>query len=355
MQQLIQPPLAWAKRTFRGTSILVAVVCLLPFFAIGEWRHDDNWSQATVMTISALIVYRETRSGLPLVLLHGLAMVAGFLLLYLALPYPWLFVALCAGLGVMLLGLTGWDRRLRSFGTWTFIPVLYSAIENSVDGGSGLRHALTLLPYFAWGLAPVVLVCLLHRCLSWPGRPGVLLRPGWQRWHHMDQQLGDGIDAALPALACALAVGLCAWLFERHTILEGQWFIWSAASVITGEMPSTSKKIRDRVFGALFGVPSGILLGLFVVPHSQFYFDLACFLTMLTIVAFRQYRPAFAARCAGHALMITLLGGSLLQESVRAINVIAGGVIGISIFYAMHRTWRRHSTSRYSGSASSLR
>ncbi|MBV8647086.1 FUSC family protein [Paludibacterium sp.] len=355
MRQLIQPQVVRLGRMFRGTSILAAVLCLLPFFLLAEWRHDDNWQKATVVTISALIVYRETRSGPPLVLLHGAAMVLGFLALFLAVPHPWLFVPMCASLGVFLLGLTGWDRRLRSFGTWTFIPILYSAIENGEGWrGDRLTIAAQLVPYLLWGLLPVLLISLLHRYATW-SREGALWRH-WLRWHHLERRLGDGIDAWMPALAAALAVGLCAWLFERHAIPEGQWFIWSAASVITGELNSTSKKIRDRVFGALIGVPSGIALGLFLVPHSDFWINLAGLLTLVTIVAFREYRPAFAARCAGHALIITLLGGSLLQEGSRLINVVAGGMIGIAIFYAMHlAARRRQSTIKYTGSASSLR
>ncbi|TDR80579.1 FUSC family protein [Paludibacterium purpuratum] len=342
MQQSIQPVATRLRRVFRGTSILAAVLCLLPFFLLAEWRHDANWQKATVVTISALIVYRETKSGPLLVLVHGLAMVLGFMALFLAIPHPWLFVALCAGLGISLLGLTGWDRTLRSFGTWTFIPVLYAAIENGGDWHGGrLDGALQLMPYLAWGVLPVLLLNVLHRCAAAP-RAGVLpMLRHLSRWHHLERRLGNGIDAVLPALAAALAVGLCAWLFERHAIPEGQWFIWSAASVITGELQSTSKKIRDRVFGALVGVPSGIALGLFIVPHSDFWINVAGLLTLVTIVAFREYRPAFAARCAGHALIITLLGGSLLQEGSRLVNVVGGGVIGIAIFYAMHLI-RRH-------------
>jgi uncharacterized membrane protein YccC len=213
-----------------------------------------------------------------------------------------------------------------------------------------------LTPYLVWGLVPVLIVSLLHRYQAWARTGEDALWRHLLRWHHLERELGDGIDAAMPALAAALAVGLCAWLFERHAIPQGQWFIWSAASVITGELQSTSKKIRDRVFGALIGVPSGIALGLFLVPHSDFWVNLAGLLTLVTIVAFREYRPAFAARCAGHALIITLLGGSLLQEGSRLINVVGGGMIGIAIFYAMHlSTRRRQSTTRYTGSANSLR
>ncbi|WP_215779213.1 FUSC family protein [Paludibacterium sp. B53371] len=341
MSSLISPVTQRLDKVFRGTSILAAILCLLPFFLLAEYCHDEGWQQASVVTISALIVYRETHSGPLLVLVHGLAMIGGFLALFLAIPHPWLFVALCAGLGIFLLGLTGWDRVLRSFGTWTFIPVLYSAIENGGhwQGNGRWAQAVHWVPYLAWGLLPVLLLSLLHRSLT--RQPGVSLWRHLGRWHHLERKLGNGIDATLPALAAALAVGLCAWLFERHAIPQGQWFIWSAASVITGELHSTSKKIRDRVFGALVGVPSGIVLGLFIVPHSSFWINLAGLLTLVTIVAFREYRPAFAARCAGHSLIITLFGGSLLLESSRLLNVVAGGVIGIAIFYAMHLALRR--------------
>jgi hypothetical protein len=52
-------------------------------------------------------------------------------------------------------------------------------------------------------------------------------------------------------------------------LVHGQWMIWSAASVISGDLTSGRQKLRDRMAGALVGVPPGIGAGI-LLQHSAF-------------------------------------------------------------------------------------
>jgi uncharacterized membrane protein YccC len=75
-------------------------------------------------------------------------------------------------------------------------------------------------------------------------------------------------------VATGLAVGLAAHTVMAWRLVHGQWMIWSAASVITGDLTSGRQKLRDRMAGALVGIPAGIGAGIFL-PHSAFAYDLA--------------------------------------------------------------------------------
>jgi uncharacterized membrane protein YccC len=334
------PFVGWSRsglpQRLRWPWIFLALLCLLPFILINAWSHDDNWLQAAAVTISVLVVSRETCSGPLLVLVHGLAIIAGFFVLFVFMPSTPLFVVLCAALGIFLLALTGWDRGLRSFGTWTFIPVLYTAI--ALDGtwtGDRVVGACHMAPYLLLGVAPVFVVATIHRALTRPA--DCPLGRHLARWHHRDAPLGNGVAAGLPGLSAALAVGLCAWIYKRHPCPEGEWFIWSAASVINADVQTTVKKFHDRMFGACIGVPAGFALGVLLVPHHALWVSLANLLTLLTIVAFRTYRPAFTVRCASHALIIALLGGGMLWQWSRMTNVVAGGVIGLGVYFLVRQ------------------
>ena len=102
-------------------------------------------------------------------------------------------------------------------------------------------------------------------------------------------------------VATALAVALAAHAVMVWRLDHGQWMIWSAASVITGDLTSGRQKLRDRMVSALMGVPAGIGAGIFL-PHSAFAYDLASLVAVLTLVAVRPYaclRSALCLRFAG--------------------------------------------------------
>ena len=93
-------------------------------------------------------------------------------------------------------------------------------------------------------------------------------------------------------VAAALAVGVAASLVEWQGIHYAQWLVWSAASVVTGDVAAARAKWKDRMIGAIVGVPAGMLVGIFM-PHAPVFFDVLTAAIVLTLVAFNRYVVAF--------------------------------------------------------------
>jgi uncharacterized membrane protein YccC len=136
-------------------------------------------------------------------------------------------------------------------------------------------------------------------------------------------------------VAVTLAVAAAASIVELFHIHHGQWVIWSAASVVTGDAISARAKLRDRFVGAMVGVPVGILLGI-ALPHDRFALEFVAVLGVMTLVAFRSYPVGFAARCACAAALFVIAGQSAFAATQRVENVVLGGTIGIALVFPVH-------------------
>lgn len=323
----------------RWRPLLRAVAAIAPFVVLSMVLDDPVWLKAALVTISALIV--DERTGLaPLgVMLHGLAIAIGFLLLFFALLVPPLFVTACALMAAATIRLAAIGSKLRSLGNFTFIPALYLACETAenLPHNQFPQMALAFLPYLAAALIPVILLSTAEH-LKHGTRGGGLAR------HLTRLTRGEPLGERGPYLedmvAVVLAVGLAAFLVEWRDLDHGQWVIWSAASVVTGDAVTSRSKLRDRTVGALIGVPAGIGAGL-VVPHTALAYGLATLGSILTLVAFRRYVVAFGARCGLVALALMLAGQSVTVASERALNVIFGGVIGVIFVLVAHAVSKR--------------
>ena len=102
--------------------------------------------------------------------------------------------------------------------------------------------------------------------------------------------------------------------------------IWSAASVVVGDLPSSAHKLKLRALGASIGVPLGLLIG-HGLPASRAGYSFAVFGAMLTLVAFDRYVIGFGGRCFFIALAATFAGGANGAAGNRVINVIAGAFL----------------------------
>ena len=141
---------------------------------------------------------------------------------------------------------------------------------------------------------------------------------------------GTQLDAALRARnvnRLVIAGVSTAWAVQSTVI-------WSAASVITGDVTSGRQKMRDRMVGALIGVPAGMSAGA-LIPHSVFAYDLSALAAVLTLVAIQPYVLAFGLRCTAVALALMLAGQSSGMAEERASHVIIGGLIGFTVMYAV--------------------
>ncbi|SPB15404.1 hypothetical protein NOV72_02630 [Caballeronia novacaledonica] len=306
--------------------LLRATIALVPFVVLALASGNDLWMKASLLAISTVIAEDSLALRPPGVAAHGLAIIAGTYLLLLAERVPTLFVVVCMMLaaGVILLASRG--KTLRALGNWTFLPVLILA--NELQGGRTidalLREVPASLPYLLAALVPA----LVSAHVRSRGKPAA-------RWSNLDD---FGVRAPFGEdLAAMLAsVGMAAAMVVLAHMDHAQWVIWGAASIVTGSVDTARTKLKNRAFGVIVGVPVGIVLGKFVVPHSEMAVTLATLAVFLTLVAFQRYVVAYFLRCVFVALAIMLANQSAADAFERLTHVLAGGVIGIVCVFVAH-------------------
>ena len=309
-----------------GRILLRAVLVMSPLVLLAASTGNPIWLRAAIVAISTFIGFE--RSGLaPLgVLLHGVAILAGFSALLLALQIPAIFVCGCALLAGGAIALTARGAKLRSLGNFTFIPAVYLACEigENTLARDLLTSCLHFLPFAAAAIVPTLILSL-----SGPGG----IRGNFRILQASD--FGKPQPWREAVLAVTFAVALAATLVEWRHLGNGQWTIWSAASVVTGNAGTARAKPGNRAFGALIGVPAGICLGQ-LGPHGAFAFDLTVLASFLTIVAFNRYIIGFGTRCMLIAAAFMIAGESASVAAERVSNVILGGVIGLVFVVGFH-------------------
>lgn len=315
----------------KGWPLLRAVIGLAPFVVLALATGNAIWMKASLLAIATLIA--EDKLALrPLgVLAHGIAVIAGAYLLLLAERVPALFVIACMLLagGVILLASHG--KKLRALGNWTFIPVLILA--NELHGGrtvDALMHSVpATLPYLLVALVPA----LISAQVRTRGKPVA-------RWSNLDD-FGLRAPFGEDLVAMIASVGIAALLVEHGHMEHAQWVIWGAASIVTGAVDTARTKLKNRAFGVIVGVPAGVLLGQYVVPHTGMAVTLATLATFLTLVAFQRYVVAYFFRCLFVALAIMLANQSAADAFERLTHVLAGGVVGLACVIGVHLAARR--------------
>ncbi|SAK52229.1 hypothetical protein AWB79_01852 [Caballeronia hypogeia] len=313
-------------REIKVWPLLRAALALAPFVVLALATGEAIWMKASLLAIATTIAEDKLALRPAGVIAHGLAIIAGTWLLLLAERVPAFFVLACMLLaaGVILLASRG--KKLRALGNWTFIPVLILA--NELHGGRSvdalLRAAPVSLPYLLLALVPAALSAHLRS----RGKPAA-------RWSNLDDfgaraPLSEDLAAMLAAVGIAAAM-VVHWQMERP-----QWVIWGAASIVTGAVDTARDKLKNRGFGVIVGVPLGIVLGRYAVPHSSMAVTLATLAVFLTLVAFERYVVAYFFRCVFVALAIMLANQSVGDAFERLTHVLAGGVIGFACVLGAH-------------------
>jgi|SRR5471030_32002 len=311
-----------------------AAVVIAPLVLLASLSGDVVWLRAGIVAISSFIALERANLAPAGVALHGVAMAAGFMVLLYSLVIPPLFVLCCVIMAAASILLTTQGARLRVIGNFTFIPALYLACElgENTARKEMIAHGLAFLPYVAVALIPTVILSgIIHFLERDPSR------------HQLRQfgQLRRPIDLGAPKpwkasmLAVALSVALAASLVEWLHLGNGQWVIWSAASVVTGDAGSARLKLRDRFVGVIAGVPLGLAIGHFV-PHNAFAYGVVSILAIMSLVGVGRYVIEFGIRCACCALAILVTGQTSAIAGERVINVLMGGIIGIAFFLGVH-------------------
>ncbi|SAK49357.1 hypothetical protein AWB76_01320 [Caballeronia temeraria] len=311
--------------------LLRATTALLPFVALALVTGNALWMKASLLAIATVIAQDRLDLRPAGVAAHGLAIIGGTYLLLLAELVPAFFVVACMLLAARVILLVSRGKELRALGNWTFIPVLILA--NELHGGRTvdalLRAAPAALPYLFIALAPAVLAAYIRS----RGKPAA-------RWSNLDD-FGMRAPFGEDLAAMLASVGIAALMVVYGHMERAQWVIWGAASIVTGSVDTARAKLKDRALGVIAGVPIGILLGQFVVPHSGIAVTLATLATFLTLVAFQRYVVGYFFRCLFVALAIMLANQSAADALERLTHVLAGGVIGIVCVLGAHAVSRR--------------
>lgn len=303
-------------REVRAGDLFKTAIVIAPLGAAYFISGDEAFADLGLIAISLLIACFRLRLPPKLITLHLLVILAAFVALFLAEATKPLFVVLAASIAFLASALTYYGEALRTVGSWVFIPAVYVAckLNENPTSAESLTQVSIILAF-----APVVLalVCAVHIY----DRRGVLAQTS--------QPYGRAsADWLRSASASAVAVFAAAALVETFNLVQGQWLIWSAASVVVGDLAASTNKLKLRAIGASVGVPLGFLLGLWL-PASQTGYSLAAMGAVLTLVAFNRYVVSFGSRCFFIALAATLArSGSGIPEE-RVINVLVGGTFGI--------------------------
>ncbi|QCP53232.1 FUSC family protein [Trinickia violacea] len=310
-------------------------VLLAPIFIAGLVTGDPMWFRAEIVTVSVFIAAERSRLAPVGVLLHTLAIGFGVLAMILSLGRPETFVMASVLLAIVCVALTAAGPSMRWTGSFTFIPVLYiaCALADNANGGRLGQLGLKVLPYLLCSAIPVILASSASRLSK--QLAGRSAGGGWLTLRQVTEAPAPGCFEGI--VAAALAVGVAASLVEWQGIHFhfAQWLVWSAASVVTGDVATARAKWKDRMTGAIVGVPAGILVGIFM-PHAPVFFDVLTAATVLTLVAFNRYVIAFGTRCALHAVTIIVAGHAVFLADYRAIDVVVGSVIGIVFVLGTH-------------------
>jgi uncharacterized membrane protein YccC len=209
-----------------------------------------------------------------------------------------------------------------------FIPAVYLACEvrEGASASEALRHAGVIAVSSPIALA---LVCGIQMYDQRP-RSGALttsFEPPAAEWFP-------------PAMATAAAVFAAAALVEILDLAQGQWVIWSAASVVVGDLSASTDKLKQRAIGAFVGVPLGVIAGI-ALPESRVGYALAVLAATLTLTSFSRYVVGFGLRCFFIALAASFAGGASGIAEERIVNVLIGGTFGLIAVALTEIVWLR--------------
>ncbi|NMN59681.1 hypothetical protein FHT36_003594 [Xanthobacter sp. SG618] len=306
----------WLAQELHLGAIARALAVIGPLVTAYLLSGEPALVNLCLLTVSLLIPALKLRLSPAAVIVQYLVIVATFALLFLAAPIPPLFVILAALTGFMAAAVTRFGTLMRTLGNWVFIPAIYLALDirEGALGEAALWQAGVLL-----GLSPVglALVCAVQ---ALDGRRRTL-----DRSEIFGPPSGDWL---VPAVATAAAVFAAAVLVEMFDIREGQWLIWSAASVVVGDLSASTGKLKLRALGALVGAPLGLLIGL-ALPVSEAGYSFCVLGAMLTLIAFSRYVVGFGARCFFIALAAAFAGTGSGIAAERVENVLIGGAFGL--------------------------
>jgi hypothetical protein len=315
------------SREIKTGELLRALIVVGPMIAAYFIARETALLNLGLVAISLLIPALRLHLPPKVIGWHYLAILATFAALFLAAPIKPLFVVLTALTGFLAVAVTRYGEDFRTLGNWVFIPAVYLACEvrEGVSASEALRHAGVIIVSSPIALA---LVC------------GIQI---YDQRRRGSAAISFGAPAAewfLPALATAMAVFAAAALVEILDLAQGQWVMWSAASVVVGDLTASTGKLKQRAIGAFVGVPLGFLAGV-ALPPSRIGYALAVLAATLTLISFSRYILGFGLRCFFIALAASFAGGASGIAEERIVNVLIGGTFGLIAVALTEIVWLR--------------
>jgi len=315
------------SREIKTRELVRALIVVGPFVAAYFIMRETALLNLGLIAVSLLIPALRLNLPAKVVAWHYVAILVAFAALFLAAPVKPLFVVLTALTGFLAVTATRSGEHFRTLGNWVFIPAVYLACEvrEGVSAPEALRHAGIIIVSSPVALA---LVCGIQ-IYDQRGRANaaVTFGPPAREW-------------LLPASATAMAVFAAAALVEILHLAQGQWVMWSAASVVVGDLSASTDKLKQRAIGAFVGVPLGFLAGL-ALTQNRVGYALAVLAATLTLISFSRYIVGFGLRCFFIALAASFAGGASGIAEERVANVIIGGVFGLIAVALTDIVWQR--------------
>jgi hypothetical protein len=323
------------SREIKTGELLRALIVVGPFVAAYFISRETALLNLGLVAVALLIPALRLRLAPKVVAWHYLAILVTFAALFLAAPIKPLFVVLTALAGFLAVAVTRHGEHFRTLGNWVFIPAVYLACEvrEGVSASEALRHAGMIVVSSPIALA---LVC------------GIQIYDQRRRGDAATPFGPPTADWFLSAFATAMAVFAAAALVEILDLAQGQWVMWSAASVVVGDLSASTGKMKQRAIGAFVGAPLGFLIGM-ALPQSRIGYALAVLAATLTLISFSRYIVGFGLRCFFIALAASFAGGASGIAEERVANVITGGAFGLIAVALTDIVWRRVTRNKRRG------
>lgn len=331
--------LAWIEQALEGAFDLPqlgrTVLVVAP--AIGLYLHSGDVFalKAGLLAVWMLIVTERVQPSAVLLLLHAGSMAVAIGLFCATISHPWIFVPLCALCGAAAQWAHRWGKGWGSIGLYCFMPALYIGCE--LNATHNVSASFVQLPHwYPVAILSVAIVSFFR--VRQPGDAMAAVRRYWRMTHLLPRQAVEHAAERVivdSAAIRALAVFGAAALVEGFGIDNGEWLIWSSASVSTGAIASTHRKHQDRLWGALWGVPIGFAISPWISP-SEVVYSLTVLAVCISLQTFRNYRFAFFVRCLLSVVAGVAIGGSSGIGQLRFFNVVLGGLTGVAATYLYH-------------------
>lgn len=326
----IKTEIPYVKKALR--SLLAAIPGALLYYKTG----NSAWFSVALVSVACCIPYGSQLYNIYRMLLLCIVYDILFSIQTYALNIPIIFALVLFLIAFFFIYSTKHNSSLRQYNTWIFIPSLYNAMEFHEKISEHISHYFWERIYFT----PISFLCAFVACfILFPEKnhPPIEKKQATitdllQIKMYFSTLKNDLVSCSHPvvrqSLRTAFSVLIAFCLVYFLHLKEGQWVIWSCASIILTYTQESIQKTKQRFLGLVFGIGSGFLL-VQIIPQSPILVLLFAFILFLTLSgAFKNYAIAFGTRCATIMATGAALDGSVSAGVTRFENVVLGILIG---------------------------